>query len=152
VPRQIGANADVEAVLAWLASFASTRTTFDAHRKEAERLLLWCVVERGKPLSSLTHEDWLAYQGFLANPEPRDRWVAKQNRRHPRHDPRWRPFAGPLSQFSQRQAGVILNSMFSWLVNAGYLGGNPLSLSRQRKRSRAPHIERYLDDDLWQVA
>jgi integrase len=150
VPRQIGANTDVEAVLAWLANFTATQTTFDAYRKEAERLLLWCVLERGKPLSSLTHEDWLTYQGFLTNPEPRDRWVAKQNRRHPRHDPRWRPFAGPLSQSSQRQAGVILNSMFSWLVNAGYLAGNPLSLSRQRKRSRAPRIERYLDDDLWQ--
>lgn len=150
VPRQIGANTDVDAVLAWLANFTSTQTTFDAYRKEAERLLLWCVVERGKPLSSLTHEDWLAYQAFLANPQPRDRWVTQRNRRYPRQDPRWRPFAGPLSQSSQRQAGVILSSMFSWLVNAGYLAGNPLSLSRQRKRSRAPRVERYLDDDLWQ--
>jgi integrase/recombinase XerD len=149
VPRQIGANTDVEAVLAWLANFTATQTTFDAYRKEAERLLLWCVVERGKPLSSLTHEDWLAYQAFLANPQPRDRWVTQQNRRYPRHDPRWRPFAGPLSQSSQRQAGVILSSMFSWLVNAGYLAGNPLSLSRQRKRSQAARVERYLDDDLW---
>jgi integrase/recombinase XerD len=149
VPRQIGANTDVEAVLAWLANFTATQTTFDAYRKEAERLLLWCVTEQGKPLSSLTHEDWLSYQAFLADPQPRERWVAHQNRRHPRSDPRWRPFAGPLSQSSQRQAGVILNSMFSWLVDAGYLAGNPLSLSRQRKRSSAPRLERYLDDDLW---
>lgn len=150
VQRQIGAETDAEAVLAWLANFTDTQTTFDTYRKEAERLLLWCVIERGKPMSSLTHEDWLSYRTFLANPQPRERWVSEQKRRHPRQDPRWRPFAGPLSQSSQRQAGVILNSMFAWLVNAGYLAGNPLSLSRQRKLSRAPRVQRYLDDDLWQ--
>jgi len=149
VPRQIGANTDVAAVLAWLANFTHKQTTFDAYRKEAERLLLWCVLERGKPLSSLAHEDWLAYQTFLGNPIPRDMWVSAQNRRHSRNDPRWRPFAGPLSVSSQRQAGIILASMFSWLVSAGYLAGNPLSLSRQRGRARAPRIERYLDDELW---
>jgi integrase/recombinase XerD len=150
VPRQIGADTDVAAVLAWLANFTDKQTTFDAYRKEAERLLLWCVVQRGKPLSSLTHEDWLAYQAFLANPLPLERWVTGQNRRYPRNDPRWRPFAGSLSASSRRQAGVILNSMFSWLVNAGYLAGNPLSLSRQRNRSSKPRVERYLDDELWQ--
>lgn len=150
VPRQIGADTDVAAVLAWLANFTATQTTFDAYRKEAERFLLWCIVERRKPLSSLTHEDWLSYKVFLAHPLPRERWISEQSRRYSRSDPRWRPFAGPLSASSQRQAGVILNSMFSWLVNAGYLAGNPLSLSRQRSQRQAPRIERYLDEQLWQ--
>jgi integrase/recombinase XerD len=61
----------------------------------------------------------------------------------------WRPFAGPLSASSQRQAGVILNALFSWLVNAGYLAGNPLALSRERKRRAPPRVTRYLDDELW---
>jgi integrase/recombinase XerD len=39
--------------------------------------------------------------------------------------------------------------LFSWLVNAGYLAGNPLALSRQRQRKAAPRITRYLEDDLW---
>jgi integrase len=150
VPRQIAADTDVEAVRAWLANVVGIRTTFDAYRKEAERLLLWAIWEAGKPLSSLTHEDWLVYQRFLAAPAPRDKWIARQGRKHPRSDSRWRPFAGPLSPASQRQAGVILNSMFSWLVSAGYLAGNPLALSRQRKRSQAPRVERYLDEALWQ--
>lgn len=80
VPRQISANTDVAAVLAWLANFVHKKATFDAYRKEAERLLLWCVLQRAKPLSSLTHEDWLAYQAFLGNPLPRDRWVSEQSR------------------------------------------------------------------------
>jgi integrase/recombinase XerD len=149
VSKQIAADTDVEAIRVWLSNFVSTKTTFDTYRKEAERLLLWCIFEAGKPLSSMTHEDWLVYQAFLAAPAPCGKWVAEQGRKFPRSDSRWRPFAGPLSAASQRQAGIILNSMFSWLVSAGYLAGNPLSLSRQRKRPQAPRIERYLDDTLW---
>jgi integrase/recombinase XerD len=65
-------------------------------------------------------------------------------------DAGWRPFYGPLSPASQRQAMVILNVMFAWLVQAGYLAGNPLSLSRQRARKTPPRITRYLDPGLWQ--
>lgn len=146
---QITANNDVDAIKAWLARFLDTKTTFDNYRKEAERLLLWSTLQLGKPLSSITHEDWLAYQRFLANPEPASRWVMRDGRKFGRSDPEWRPFSGPLSPTSQRQAAVILNVLFSWLVNAGYLAGNPLSLSRQRNRKAKPRITRYLDEDLW---
>ncbi len=145
---QITANTDADAIKVWLARFADTKTTFDNYRKEAERLLLWSVVELGKPLSSLSHEDFLVYQRFLADPQPSERWIM-QRRKVARADPAWRPFAGPLSPTSQRQAIVILNAMFSWLVNAGYLAGNPLSLSRQRQRKAKPRITRFLEDDLW---
>jgi integrase/recombinase XerD len=140
--RQISADNDVDAIKAWLARFLDKQTTFDSYRKEAERLLLWSTIQLGKPLSSLTHEDWLAYQAFLLDPQPRDRWVAGDGRKYPRPHPEWRPLAGPLSGASQRQAGVILNSMFSWLMNAGYLAGNPLALSRERKRRTAPRVTR----------
>ncbi|MGF6604704.1 integrase/recombinase XerD [Paraburkholderia sp. GAS448] len=147
--RQIAADNDLEAVRAWLARVADTKTTFETYRKESERLLLWSIVELGKPLSSLTHEDLLAYQRFLADPQPRERWVAG-GRKFPRDDPRWRPFHGPLAATSQRQAMVILNVLFAWLVEAGYLAGNPLSLSRQRARRAAPRVTRLLERELWQ--
>lgn len=54
----------------------------------------------------------------------------------------------PLTATSQRQAMVILNALFAWLVDAGYLAGNPLSLSRQRTRRTAPRITRYMERDL----
>lgn len=100
--------------------------------------MLWSVFELGKPLSSLTHEDLLVYQRFLAAPS--ERWIMKTGRKVARADQAWRPFAGPLSLTSQRQAVVILNALFSWLVNAGYLAGNPLSLSRQRQCKAKPRI------------
>lgn len=146
---QIAAQNDVDAIKAWLARFADTPTTFTSYRKEAERLLLWSTIELGKPISSLTHEDLLVYQRFLSDPQPAARWVMKSGRKWSRLDPDWRPFAGPLSATSQRQAIVILNTLFSWLVNAGYLAGNPLSLSRQRQRKAKPRITRFLEEDLW---
>jgi integrase len=146
----IAARNDMQALAAWLARFADTPTTFSNYRKEAERLLLWSTVELRKPLSSLTHEDLLVYQRFLADPQPASRWICPKGRKPGRRDPAWRPFAGPLAPTSRRLALVILNVLFSWLVNAGYLAGNPLSLSRQRARKAKPRITRFLDEDLWQ--
>ena len=51
---------------------------------------------------------------------------------------------------------VILNVLFSWRVQAGYLaveteGNLPLALARQRTRGAAPRITRYLEPGLWQA-
>ena len=146
---QIAAATDIDALKAWLLRFSGTKTTFDNYRKEAERLLLWATLQMHKPLSSLTHEDFLAYQAFLANPQPAAQWIMRDGRKFARTHQEWRPFSGPLSPASRRQAIIILNTLFSWLVQAGYLAGNPLSLSRKRSQKLAPRITRYLDDDLW---
>jgi len=149
-PAQISAANDVAAVTAWLANYYG-RSTFDSYRKEAERLLLWSVNEMGKPLSSLNHEDFLVYQRFLTELVPGSRWVLEAGKKKvSRLDPAWRPFAGPLSPSSQRQAMIILNAMFAWLVDAGYLRGNPLSLLRQRRRKKSPRVTRFLEHDVWQ--
>jgi integrase/recombinase XerD len=145
---QIAAQRDVDAITAWLARFVDTKATFDTYRKESERLLLWSTTELRKPLSSLTHEDLLLYRRFLADPQPAQRWVMT-GRKVARADPSWRPFAGPLSPASERQAFVILNTLFAWLVDASYLAGNPLSLSRHRAPKVKPRVTRFLEDDLW---
>lgn len=147
--KQITADTDADALKAFLARYADTKTTFENYRKEVERLYLWAVFQLRKPISSLTHEDMLAYERFLGDPQPADRWVSVSRQRLPREHKDWRPFQGPLSPTSRRQAMVILNVMFGWLVSAGYLAGNPLSLSRQRQRKAKPRITRYLDPSLW---
>lgn len=147
---QINASNDLQAIQAWLACFADTKTTFNNYRKEAERLYLWSISQLGKPISSLTHEDLLIYKRFLQDPQPREKWVSSGGKKYSRKDARWRPFYGPLSPSSQRQSMIILNVMFAWLVNAGYLAGNPLSLSRHRAKKAKPRITRYLDPQLWQ--
>lgn len=149
--RQLDADTDQHAVLAWLARFADSPNTLANARREAERLLLWALVERSKPLSSLGHEDLLIYRRFLANPHPAERWVMAPGRKAGRRDPRWRPFAGPLSEASIRQSMVVLNSMMSWLVEAGYLARNPLSLSKRRGKVSKPRVTRFLEADLWEA-
>lgn len=147
--KQIAANTDAEALKIFLARYVDTKTTFENYRKEVERLYLWGVFQLRRPVSSLTHEDMLAYERFMADPQPSEQWVSASQQRLPRGNPGWRPFQGPLSPASRRQAMVILNVMFGWLVSAGYLAGNPLSLSRQRQRKAKPRITRYLDPSLW---
>lgn len=147
---QISAVDDRSAVLSWLARFSESPATLASYRKESERLLLWCVLQRQRALSDLTHEDLLLYQRFLARPEPADRWVMAPGVRQPRTSPLWRPFAGPLSPTSQRQALSILNGFFNWLVEAGYLAGNPLALSRRKARPRAARLSRFLPHEHWQ--
>ena len=113
-----------------------TTTTFKTYHKESERRLLWLTTELRKPRSSLTREALLIYRRILTDPQPAERW-GMIGRKVARADPSWRLFAGPFSPASGRQAFVILNTLFAWLVNAGYLAGNPLSLSRQRAQDQA---------------
>ncbi|MBL8470819.1 MAG: tyrosine-type recombinase/integrase [Rhodocyclaceae bacterium] len=146
--RQIAADTDVETVRLWLAEYADSPHTLRSYRKEAVRLLIWATRVLGKPLSSLTREDLLAYEAFLTNPS-----VEWADPTLPRRGGGRRLFEGPLSPRSVRQALGILSGLFGYLVAAGYLAGNPLALRRRRsgaKASRRVAVERYLDRELWQ--
>jgi hypothetical protein len=98
--RTLSASNDYEAVRTWLALHESPATQ-RTYRREAERLILWAIVERGRALSSLTTEDALAYRAFLRHPSPRGRWVGRVR---PRTSPEWRPFNGSLSARSVAHA------------------------------------------------
>ncbi|MCC8405324.1 tyrosine-type recombinase/integrase [Paraburkholderia sp. MMS20-SJTN17] len=119
----LDASNDYEAVQTWLALQESpaTRRTY---RKEAERLILWAIVERGRALSSLTTEDAIAYRGFLRHPSPRARWVGPVR---PRSSPDWRPFNGNLSDRSAAHALSILGALFRWLIEQRYVLANPFA-------------------------
>lgn len=149
--QQIAATNDLEAVQCWLAEFDQSPQTQRSYRKEAERLLLWSLIEKQKPLSSLTRDDLRDYQQFLSDPQPQSRWCGP---RKPRHDLNWRPFQGVLSGGSIAQAITIINALFSYLVEAGYLSGNPLGLMRRKIKQYALNktkvIERFLEQALWQ--
>jgi site-specific recombinase XerD len=118
--RRRGRDAGIDGPLDWLLYLSHTQR---AYRKEGERFLLWAVVERRKPLSSMMTEDCAAYRAFLADPQPRSRWCAQRNRE--RWSPLWRPFEGPLSLASQRQAITILKNLYAFWVDKNYVMGNP---------------------------
>ena len=131
----VQARHDREAIEAWLVAKAGVQgqdgyvaSTAKSYRLEAERLLLWCIAERRKPLSSMTAEDCAAYKAFLAAiPEA---WMSR--RRAVRYGPGWTPFAGQLSLASQQHALTVVGSLFRWLVAAHYLRANPWALVKTR--------------------
>lgn len=132
----LDANNDYEAVQAWLALHEAAATQ-RAYRKEAERLILWAVVERGRALSSLTTEDAVAFRAFLRHPTPRARWVGPAR---PRSSPEWRPFTGGLSARSVAYALSVVGAMFRWLIQQRYLLANPFAGIKVRGASRSESL------------
>lgn len=133
----LDANNDYDAVHAWLA-LHETPATQRAYRKEAERLILWAIVERGRALSSLTTEDAIAYRSFLRHPGPRERWVAPPR---PRSAPDWRPFSGNLSGRSTPYALSVLGALFRWLIEQRYVLTNPFAGIKVRGKTRVAPLD-----------
>ncbi|SDH73527.1 phage integrase family protein [Propionivibrio dicarboxylicus] len=117
---QISARNDLDAIDAYLYRFRANEKTQRAYRKELERFLLWCIIERDTSMSSVFQEDCEAYKDFLA--VPGEAWIGPRALRHS-HD--WKPFAGIPSASSQRYGVQAIRSFFEWLVNVRYLAGNP---------------------------
>ena len=120
---------DHEAIGAWLASKKSASfdgelsSTQRAYRKEAERLLLWAILERKTALSSLSAEDATAYRSCLS--APLANWCGPRYRQ--RWSPLWRPLEGPLGDVALRQSLIILKNLFSFWVSQAYVVGNPFA-------------------------
>ncbi len=133
----LDANNDYAAVQAWL-SLHESPATQRAYRKEAERLILWAIVDRERALSSLTTEDAIAYRSFLRRPTPRERWVGPMR---PRTSPEWRPFSGGLSARSTAYALSVLGAMFRWLIEQRYLLANPFAGVKVRGTSRSTVLD-----------
>jgi integrase len=151
---QIRALNDLDAINCWLKEYEGKATTYRSYRKESERLLMWCVAQKNKPLSSLQRADFDEYALFLADPTPKERWCAAKGA--PRGSDRWRPFTGPLSPSAVGTAFAILDSMVTYLVDANYLKFNPLSLIRRKVSHQSKvdwynvnGVERILEDDEW---
>jgi site-specific recombinase XerD len=157
----LGARNDLEAINTWLTRRKPGSHTLRAYRKEAERFLLWAVLEAGKALSSLTVEDCISFRDFLwrIGREPDDQW--RQRFRIPQTDwlgprgidrfsIRWRPFEGPLSESSQKTALLILQGMMQWLCDQNYLHNNPFkALPHLATRKEGLDISRALTLEEW---
>lgn len=159
---QIQATTDADAIRCFLSEYDRSPGTYRIYQRECERLLLWSLVDCGKPMSSLNRQDFEGYLNFLADPQPSELWCgAKANRM----SEKWRPFVGPLSESAVLTAMAAINSLMTYLVDAGYLMGNPLGLIRQRRRKMSGEVtgplravaqteemekvERFLDQQMW---
>jgi site-specific recombinase XerD len=140
---------DYEAVQAWL-SLHESAATQRAYRKEAERLILWAIVKRGKALSSLNTEDAIAYRAFLRHPTPARRWIGPPQART---SPDWKPFVGGLAPRSVAYALAVLGAMFRWLMEQRYVLANPFSGVKVRGASHAAPMDtgRVFSEGEWAI-
>ena len=164
IKNNSGAHNDLQAIEFWLADYENPNTR-EKYRTEAERLLLWAIFAKGKPLSGLDINDAREYiNRFLVDPQPAAQWV--MNRAVPRGEPEWRPFRGPLSVKSRQDALAALKKCFGDLVNAQYLDHNAFAKIRvflgtetdeagnERRVAAKPRIqvERSLTKEAWAFA
>jgi site-specific recombinase XerD len=141
-PCRIDANHDLDAINSWLSLKDDNAKTYQAYKKELERLLLWAVLERGKAISSLNTDDCRAYIKFLKSLRTADnRWVTLEpaNKSYGK----WKPFyfrarkSDPgqslepsdlpqrvLSPQSINYAKTVIASCMEWLVKQNYLKHN----------------------------
>jgi integrase len=146
----IPATQDFEAMQCWLSRFDAKSLTLLRYRREVERLLLWAIVERGKPLSSLDSVDIADYRRFLRVPQPTSRWIGPPCQRS---DPRWKPFNGPLSEKTVLLTDTILKGFFSYLVELDYLRHNPFAPLPKLKNPAgqgALEVNRSFTEKQWQ--
>lgn len=164
VDCMVAVNNDLDAIELWINSRSGSPHTSRAYRKEGERLLLWAIKERGKAMTSLTVEDCVAYRNWLSmlgrtKEEdwpynlPQTNWIGPHNR--PRTSKEWRPFNGPLSVESVKQALIIVRSMFLWFVKVRYCKGNPWDAvnnktERGERKIRKAELTRVLSHSQWE--
>lgn len=113
-----GAENDIEAVHHWLKLIElKSANTLDSYRRAVERLFLWAVMVKRKPLSSLSQSDFVDYANFLRDP-PAD-WCNKNPAMRASKD--WRPLRGPMGEANIRQNFIAIGAMFRAWHKVGYL-------------------------------
>lgn len=167
--KQIHGNTDLEAIESWLkAKKRKSLNTLRSYRREAYRLLAWSVAFQQKPISSLSLDDVAAFHSWLVDPVVHPEWERRNweivRPKKVLNDDGTQAIdanGNPRVQYrfeesSIRLTIVILSGMFSWLIEAGYLAGNPFRLfdggqaSREIKEHAGDVIEHVLERPLWQ--
>ncbi len=147
-------------------SYRGSQATFNAYRREVERLLQWSAHIVKKPLPEFKRQDIECFIEFCQQPPTEwiglkkcDRFIKKDDTRVP--NPNWRPFVATVSKAAYREGQkpdknryslsekalqatfAILGSFFNYLIQEDHIGHNPISQVRQkskflRKTTRRP--------------
>lgn len=157
--NRIGANNDSDAIARWIEAKAPDNVnTRKSYRRIAERLLLWCRLERRISFAQMSGEDCTHYRAWLHDlgrktPEewaaanwhlPAEAWMARRG--IPRESADWRPFEGSLSKASIAQDLTVLRSLFNYLAEAEVVRGNPFLLMGKANFAKA------FDSNVYQFA
>lgn len=162
---------------AFLLNYMHVETTFNAYRREIERLLHWLWIVADKSLPTLKRTDIESYIEFCQNPplswigvKKAPRFVETSNGREANCE--WRPFVATvtkqehkdgkfadiknytLSEKALREIFTIVSSFYNFLIQEEYAPINPIAQIRQksryfRKTQGKPQVRR-LSELQWQ--
>ncbi len=140
--------------LRYLTSYRGSTATFNAYRREVERILQWLWLIHGASLKYVRREDIEQFMEFCISPPKHwigtknvARFKSQQGLRLP--NPEWRPFVCPsnkamgtkglVSEYRPSQKAIqssfaILSSFFNFLIQEEFISGNPVALVRQKSR------------------
>ena len=135
----LSARDDLEAIRTWLNARAGNPNTHASYRKEAERFLLWSLVEKETALSDIRADEasqylrWLEDLGRTDDKTfsrkwriPQAFWIGEKNAE--RSSAAWRPYNGPLSPASRSLTPE------QWSEITGHLSLIPEGLPRERMK------------------
>jgi len=161
----------------FLKSYAKSKDTYSAYRRETERLIHWAWLIAKKPLKELSRNDIRDYLSFVSLPPKSwmstkivDRFIDDENGLR-QANPAWRPFVAKVSKIARRLGKepsksnyrlssksieaifAVLSSMFTYLQQEEYLDANPVALIRQKKgyiqREQTRKVTRKLSQVQW---
>lgn len=161
---------DFEKAKTFLQSYTGSDATFNAYRREVERLLQWSWVVAQRSVKDLRREDIVTYLEFCQSPpitwigtKKAPRFIEKNAERVP--NPEWRAFVATVSKATHRKGiapdpknyelsqpalqeiFAILSSFYNFLIQEDYAEVNPIMHIRQkskylRRRQSKPRIRR----------
>ena len=169
---------DYQHALNFLYSYRGSQDTFNAYRRDVERLLQWSWFIRHQSFLDHKRDDMEAFIEFCLKPPKR--WISLKNTaRFQKIDsekvpnPEWRPFdvsvskkehkeglkpAKDMYQFSQAALKTmfnVLSSFYNYLLQEQVVATNPVALMRQKskflqKDIKTQHIRR-LSNQQWDM-
>lgn len=169
-PADLTFSEDFDQAKAFLLSYNGSEATFNAYRREVERLLQWSWLIAQKSIKNIRRADIESYLNFCLSPplawigtKKAPRFIDKEGQRIANHE--WRPFVVTvskaahrkgqalepkdyaLSQTALKEIFAILSSFYNFLIQEEYTEVNPLLQIRQKskyfqKRQGSPKIRR----------
>ncbi len=149
--------ADYQHAISFLKSYKGSSGTFNAYRREIERLLQWSWLIAKKSVKDLRRAEIEVYIAFCQSPllawigtKKAPRFIEKNGERLP--NPEWRPFVATVSKAAHRKGRkpkiknyelsstalqdmlAITSSFYNFLIQEDYTEVNPILHIRQKSR------------------
>lgn len=145
----LAAENDLEAIGAWIMARGSRSPhTRRAYQREAMRFVLYVTQELGLGgLAEIRLEHIMAYLAHLQAPPPH--WIFAGSTPASAELPT-QILRGPLSSRSLAYSRTVINSLYRYLQEAGYIARNPVALTPVPVQALPSMAERALEPEAWQ--